>query len=254
VLGVTWQGDQLYISAQGELLRSLWSASGPSAPVTVAGGLPFGEHQADNVVVAGDGALYLGNGSTCNACAESDPRSAAVLRWSVQRGLEVVARGARNPFGLVVAPWGDIFVSVNQRDDPGVDAPPDLLEWLQWGADYGWPRCSYPLGDCAGLTPAIASFQPHCSADGMAFLHDPAWPEAYHDSLILAEWGTYFGRPEVGRRLVRVQLRWTGGGWQTQVDPFMEGLPHPLALLELPAGRLLVADWQLGTITEVAAG
>ena len=35
-------------------------------------GLPFGEHQQDNVVLGRDGRLYLGNGSTCDVCVEKD--------------------------------------------------------------------------------------------------------------------------------------------------------------------------------------
>ncbi|MGH3113237.1 MAG: PQQ-dependent sugar dehydrogenase, partial [Gaiellaceae bacterium] len=107
-LGLTWHRGSLYVSDQGTLYRD-------GKPIVT--GLPFELHQQDNVVAGPDGRLYLGSGSTCNACVEEDPRSAAIL--SVEPGgsdLRVVATGLRNPYGLV---WrkGTLFASVNGRDD-----------------------------------------------------------------------------------------------------------------------------------------
>ena len=97
-LGLVWRGRTLFVSAQGVL----WRLRGGRRTAILAG-LPYGLHQQDNVVVGRDGRLYLGSGSTCNACRERSTLSATVLSVRPDgSGLRVVARGLRNPFGLAV--------------------------------------------------------------------------------------------------------------------------------------------------------
>ena len=64
--------------------------------------LPFERHQQDTIALGPDGRLYLGSGSTCDVCTEKDRRSGAILSFRQDGSdLRVVARGLRNPFGLV---------------------------------------------------------------------------------------------------------------------------------------------------------
>ena len=97
----------------------------------VVKGLPFGEHQQDNVVVGPDGRLYWGSGSTCDACSEHDARSAAMLSLRPDgTDLRVVARGLRNPYGLAFQPGtGRLYASVNGQDELGTDADPEPPRW-----------------------------------------------------------------------------------------------------------------------------
>ena len=78
-LGLVWRGRTLFVSEQGRLSRFVLRGSPLGNHRVVVSGLPFGEHQQDNVVLGRDGRLYLGNGSTCDVCVEKDPRSATVL-------------------------------------------------------------------------------------------------------------------------------------------------------------------------------
>src|SRR5689334_1192017 len=67
--------------------------------------LPTGKHQNDNLKFGPDGKLYIGVGSTCDACEDSDPRSAAILRFDIVTGKsEIVATGMRNPYDLAFQP------------------------------------------------------------------------------------------------------------------------------------------------------
>jgi glucose/arabinose dehydrogenase len=98
-LGLVWlDRSHVVISTQGKLLRLTigrgGSVTGTRALVTR---LPYGEHQQDNIVVFHN-RLYVGSGSTCDACVEHDARSAAVLSLKPDGSdLRVVARGLRNP-------------------------------------------------------------------------------------------------------------------------------------------------------------
>jgi glucose/arabinose dehydrogenase len=234
-LGLLWRGRTLYVSESGrvEALRA-----GDARRVVVSG-LPYNEHQQDAIVAGPDGRLYLGSGSTCDACAESDRRSAAILSFRTDgSGLRVVASGLRNPYGLVFV-GKTLYATVNGRDDLGDSEPADMVVRVQPGANYGWPACwpNYALrrleGQCGGVRPPLAYLEPHSSADGIAF---------WRGDLFVAEWGEYLSS-EHGRVLVRIV--------HGRATTFASGFEHPLALAVDPSGGLLVADWGRGVIYEI---
>ena len=249
-LGLTWHGRTLFVSEQGRLERFTLRAGRLVDRRVVVKGLPFGEHQQDNVVYR-SGRLYWGSGSTCDACREKDARSATVLSLKPDGSdLRVVARGLRNPYGLAFQPGtGRLFASVNGQDDldkPGDPEPADMAVWVRPGAFYGWPRC-WPdartlrlAGSCSGVTRPAAYLEPHSSADGLAF---------WRGDLFVAEWGQYLSR-RFGRRVVRIQLR--PNGTARRVSVFASGFAHPLALLVDQRGGLLVADWARGVVYRIS--
>ena len=244
-LGLASKGRMLFVSSQGRLDALTVRGGREVARRTVVDGLPYELHQQDNVVVGDDGRLYFGSGSTCNACVEADPRSAAILSVRPSgRDLRVVSTGLRNPFGLAVHPdTRDLYVSVNARDDLGDDEPAESIVVAGQGRDFGWPDC-WPSwrkkrldGDCEGVASHFAYLEPHSSADGIAF---------WRADLYVALWGQYYSR-EHGRRVDRVDL---GSG---RVSAFADGFEHPLALAVDEHDALLVADWGRGVIYRIAA-
>lgn len=251
-LGLAWRGHELFVSEQSRLERFTLQRGRLTNRRVLVRGLPFGEHQQDNVVVAPGGKrLYLGSGSTCDACKERDARSAAVLSMRPDgSGLRVVARGLRNPYGLALQPGtGRLYASVNGQDELGTTADPEPAEMavvIRPGAFYGWPRC-WPnartlrmSGRCGGVARPAAYLEPHSSADGIAF---------WRGDLYVAEWGQYLSH-RFGRRVVRVQLR--PNGRARKVSVFASGFAHPLALLPDRTGGLLVADWERGIVYRIA--
>jgi len=240
-LGLAWVGDDLYVSSMGRVDRL---RNGRRAAVLT--GLPFGRHQQDNIVLGPDGRLYLGSGSTCNACRERDRRSAAILSFRPDGSdLRVEASGLRNPYGLAFEPGTSrLWVSVNGRDDLGEWNPAESLVIVLPGVrrDFGWPGC-WPdwrtrrlAGRCVGVAPHAVYLEPHGSANGIAF---------WRGDLFVAEWGQYNSTLH-GREVVRVDLP----SRRTRV--FARGLPHPLALaVEPDTDALLVADWQQGRVIRI---
>jgi glucose/arabinose dehydrogenase len=260
-LGLAWSGHKLFVSEQGRMERMQLRGRRLLGRRTLVSGLPYGRHQQDNVVVGPNGRLFFGSGSTCNACAERDRRSAAILSMRQDgRGLSVVARGLRNPYGLAFQPRTHrLFASVNGRDDvdsPGDPEPAESVVAVARGARYGWPAC-WPsarllrmVGACRGVTSATAYLEPHSSADGIAFYTGRSFPAEYRGDLFVAEWGQYNERT-FGRRVVRVQLNRTATS--ARVSTFASGIDHPLALAVDRGGALLVADWGRGVIYRIQA-
>ena len=249
-LGLVRRGAQLYVSAQGQLLRLTVRDGRVVSRRTIVSGLPYGRHQQDNVVFGPDGRLYFGSGSTCDVCVERDPRSATILSVRPDgTGLKVVARGLRNAYGLAREPrTGRLYASVNGQDEidrPGDPEPAEMVVEVRQGRFFGWPRC-WPSarllrlqGSCRGATPPVAYLEPHSSADGMAF---------WRGDLYVAEWGTYRQSP-FGKRVVRVRLR---GPLRRRVSVFASGFEHPLAVLPDRTGGLLVSDWGRGLIYRIS--
>ena len=243
-LGLVWRGRHVYVSTQGALLRfRLDGRRSLAGRTTILGGLPYGRHQQDNVVLGPDGRLYLGSGSTCDVCRERDRRSAAILSLRPDGSdVRVFARGLRNPFGLAFEPrTGRLFVSVNNQDDLGTWEPAESIVVARRGADFGWPRCrpSWRLrrlvGSCRGVAKPLAYLEPHSSPNGLVF---------WRGRLYVAEWGQY-ASDRWGRKVVAVDPR-TG-----RVRAFADGFDHPLALAVAPRGGLLVADWGRGLIYRI---
>ncbi len=241
-LGLTWVGSTLFVSAQGYVSRLAVRGRQVVSRRKIVTRLPFERHQQDTIALGPDGRLYLGSGSTCDVCTEKDRRSGAILSFRQDGSdLRVVARGLRNPFGLVFD-GPTLYVSDNARDDLGENEPAETVVRFKQGADYGWPRCwaSWRLrkqqGSCRGVTPPIAYLEPHSSANTLAL---------WAGTLIVAEWGQYLSE-RWGRKLVQVNVR-TG-----RSSTFVDGFEHPLGLAVEPrAGALLAGDWGRGVIYRI---
>jgi glucose/arabinose dehydrogenase len=255
-LGLVWRGNELFVSARGEVVGYQLSSGQLTGGHVVVSGLPVGRHQNDNPLLLPSGDFLLGVGSTCDVCTEADARSAAVLRFHADWSYAgVVVRGARNPYGLA---WRTsdqrAYVTINGQDNLGIYQPADTLLPIVDGEDAGWPRCwpGYPdallHGSCAGVAGPVAVFAAHTSADGIVFYEGTEFPADYRDNAFVAEWGANNGG-SIGRRIERVVFT----GSQGSVTDFATGFSHPLAVVLAPDGGLLVGDYGTGRIIEIFA-
>lgn len=263
-LGLAWLGHSLFVSAQGQLDSIQLVNGAAAARRTILSGLPYGEHQQDGVAVAPDGRLYIGSGSTCDACAETSSESAAILTVNPDgTGLQVVASGLRNPYGLAVQPsTGQLYADVNGQDNLGSASDPepaDMLVAVKAGAQYGWPRC-WPdarlldlQGQCQGVTPPAAYLAPHAAPAGMSFYGGTTYPSSYQGNLFIAEWGSNFPYGNTGHVVVRVVLGVNGSAPISRVSVFASGFQHPIGVVNGPGGALLVADSGTGVIYRIQA-
>ncbi|HLF27438.1 MAG TPA: PQQ-dependent sugar dehydrogenase [Anaerolineae bacterium] len=257
LLGLAWRGDTLYVSYRGAIstLRDTDRDGVADARSDIVTDLPVGRHQNNSLVFGPDNRLYLPLGSTCDACVETDPRSASILSFAPDGGdARIIAGGLRNAYDLAFDAQGNLFATENGRDDLGDTLPPEELNHIVPGSNYGWPDC-WGVGQgsgCDGARAPVAEFDARSSADGLVFYLADQFPPEYRGNAFVALWGSYIvaTRP----RVMRVQLSLAGDTFAGQVSDFATGLGRPLDLVVGPEGALYIADYEAEAIFRVTYG
>lgn len=254
--GIAFRGDTMYVAEERAVRRF---DPGAAAPVAIVPRLPGGSgHSTRTIVFGADGRLYVSVGSSCNLCDEIDSMRATVLQFRRDgSGGRVFARGLRNSVGLAVHPTtGELWATNNDRDNLGEDLPPERINIVTDGRDYGWPRCylpgepnpEYDGADCSTVEPPAITFQAHSAPLGIAFHGDTAAFVAFH--------GSWNRSVPTGAKVVRVAVQ---DGRPVAVDDFIVGWQRPdgsrwgrpVGLVVTADGALLVSDDMGGTIWRI---
>jgi glucose/arabinose dehydrogenase len=214
--GLAFHKGVLYVAATDGVARVTLGADGKStgSPVYVNRYSGGGGHWSRTIVFGADSAMYVSVGSSCNLCIEQSSDRAAVLRFNEDgSGKRVFASGLRNAVGLAVEPQtGALWAAQNERDN----LPPEEINILADGGDYGWPYC---YGDrvpnpeyddaarCAKTIPPAAKLQAHSAPLGMTFLaRATALPEEYRSDLLVAYHGSWNRDTPTGAKVVRIHV------------------------------------------------
>lgn len=262
-LGVTVQlstGD-VYVSHQGGITVLTDSDGNGTADQSrvLVNNLPTERHQNDNLKFGPDGWLYMGLGSTCDACTELNPKSATILRFNVTTGeSEIYAMGLRNSYDLAFHPvTGELFATDNGRDDLGMDFPSEELNHIVQGGSYGFPNCwnEQDQPGCENTIPAVAFFESHSSANGLDFYNGQSFPAEFRGNAFVSIFGSWL-KPHVRTGIQRVILTMENGkyvGSNSWFVRFPEGV-MPLPLLFGPDDALYVGDYINDAIYRISYG
>ncbi len=265
-LGLTWYQDELYVAyvqpygdadavthAGAVTAYSGFDGSSFASSRTVLSKVPIGEHTMDTILPGPGRRLYVGVGSTYDATPSPRRISGSVVSVLPSGlGRRIEAYGLRNPYGLAFIPGTtQLLITDNGRDDMGTTRPPDELNIQNVATkalNMGFPKCWGQGGaPCRGLSPPLALFPPHASADGMAVASSFG---TYGLSAFVAQNGSAFPAEHTGNNVVRVALSRQGGTWTGKVVPFASGFRKfdPLGAVLGPDGALYVTLWTSGAV------
>jgi glucose/arabinose dehydrogenase len=159
-----------------------------------------GDHQTNRLRFGPDDRIYFGQGSATDNGTPRDgrpadqPLNATILAFDPDSPqLSVVATGLRNPFGIAFHPdTGDLFATDGGSGEfcgncPEDMSPPEEVNWVVPGGDYGFPECEgTPTSDlaCAGVRPPSIQYPRHLTPTSLAFYTGPQAGE-FRNQLLL---------------------------------------------------------------------
>lgn len=258
--GLAWNNGDLFVAETGAVVRlSDRNRDGVAeSRKTITRNLPAGgSHWTRTLGFGPDGWLYVSVGSSCNACVEKDSRRAAILRMRPDgTRQQVFARGLRNAVGFEWHPLTEaLWATENGRDNLGDNLPPDELNRIVEGGDYGWPYCygrrvpDPAYGNAKSCQQTIAAafeFPAHSAALGMAFYQGRMFPRQFSYDAFVAFHGSWNRRRKTGYKVVRVRFQ---NGNPVAVQDFATGWLNkerawgrPVDVLVAPDGALFVSD------------
>ncbi len=260
----------LYVAETNALLRYAYDpAARTVSDKTTLMALPAGgEHTTRSLQLIGTPGgtkILIATGSTCNACRESDDRRAAITIADLDgSNARLFASGLRNTVFMTADPLtGSIWGADMGRDNLGDNLPPDEINILEDGRNYGWPFCyGQSIRDtkvsgsesCATRQPPLIELQAHSAPLGIGFVPAAGWPDGWAHDLIVAYHGSWNRSEPTGYKLVRLELDadnrlvaehpfisgWLGNGTQAY--------GRPAGILLRPNGTMFVADDKAGLV------
>ncbi len=241
-------------------------ASGPAekiADVPAGGG-----HWTRDVVFSADGKqLFVAIGSASNANdPDTNPEEKGRANITVMSpdgsNRRTYASGIRNAgAGLAIDPkTGELWASVNERDQLGDNLVPDYITHIQDGAFYGWPYYyigSNPDPRLQGKHPELKDkvtvpdvlIQPHNATLQVTFYEGKQFPAEYQGDIFSSQHGSWNRFVRTGYEVIRVPLHQSGKA-SDEYEDFVTGfvLPNgdvwgrPVGVTVAPDGSLLFTD------------
>jgi glucose/arabinose dehydrogenase len=278
VHSVLFVDRKLYAAAEDRIvLLDAFAPDGRAGVVqTIVDDLPAGArdlygHRTRTLLLGPDHKVYLSIGSACDVCEDDNPMRAVVLRMDPDgSNMQVVATGLRNSVGIAFRPRSDppeLWGNDMGRNNIGPDIPPDELNLIRPGVDYGWPYC---YGDrqpnpefndadrCATTEPPRMLFPPHWSPLGIVFYDGTSFPAEYRGDALIAFHGSAIdqtGEIRGGYNVVRVHFEAGQPVWQQELlRGFIQGSgawARPVGLVVAPDGSVLVSDDYSGRIFRI---
>ncbi len=231
--GLAFRGDTLYVAEEDGVIRY---DPGVASPVQLVSNLPTGGHSTRSIAFGPDNLMYVSIGSSCKT--------------------------------------GALWATNNDRDDiggfgtPMTDSlPPERVNILTLGGNYGWPQCylpnrpnpEYSSANCSAIVAPAITFTAHSAPLGIAFYTGSMFPAGYQGDAFVAYHGSWDRSVPTGAKVVRVHV---SGGVPVSIEDFVVGWQlsdysrwgRPAGFLVMPDGALLISDDASGRIWRVSYG
>ncbi|WP_431104691.1 YbhB/YbcL family Raf kinase inhibitor-like protein [Roseateles noduli] len=276
--GLAIHDGKLYVATVKEIFVAPLLADGRVGDLRlIVGDLPdSGQHPNRTIGFGPDGMLYISAGSTCNACNESNPENATILRASPDdQSRVIVASGLRNTIGFDWHPAsGELWGMDHGIDFLGDEVQPEELNRIEQGKRYGWPHVwgdgginpqSTPAGEVtkaqwkADSVPMVLGYKAHAAPMQMIFARGGGrFPAEFAGDAFVTMRGSWNRKEASGYEIVRVRF---ANGKPQRFEPFVTGfltdrgrthIARPVGLAWAKDGAMLMADDANGVIYRVA--
>ena len=270
--GIDYYDSWFYIAEENRVIRIKESGNLQADMETfeiLIDNLPTGGHFTRTVKIHNN-SMYLSIGSSCNVCNEQDERRAAITQCHIDgTGCRVYAKGLRNSVGFVFHPvTGVMYATENGRDMLGDDNPPDEINIIEEGKNYGWPICYgqnihdtdfdknvYIRNPCMEPfeEPGLVDLQAHSAPLGLAFYYGDSFPQEYRGDLFVAYHGSWNRKEATGYKIVSIDMmdltvRDFAAGWLKGGNV----LGRPVDIIVADDGSLFVSDDNAGKIYRIS--
>ncbi|MCY7314423.1 MAG: PQQ-dependent sugar dehydrogenase [Rubrivivax sp.] len=283
VHGVAVQDAELVPASSTTIWRTPLALPLARPRVIVSGLQDGGQHPNRTVRVGPDQMLWVSVGSSCNDCAEENLlERGTVIRYSADGSRrEIVANGLRDTIGYDWHPVsGALWGMDHGADFHGDDVPPEELNEIVSGANYGWPVCYGqravdPMTNapperlalrpgqakpdfkaiprqayCAQTAPSVLTLPAHSAPMAMRFYAAPAnagaaFPAPYCSDAFVALRGSWNRSVPVGYKVDRVRF---GADLRPLVsETFLDGFlsSDGSSFFGRPTGLAIAADGAL---------
>ncbi|MFA5954417.1 MAG: PQQ-dependent sugar dehydrogenase [Patescibacteria group bacterium] len=217
--------------------------------------------------------LLISVGSSCDVCHEKDERHGSILLSNLDGAAPTIyASGLRNTVFMELHPVnGEVWGAEMGRDNLGDNVPPDEINIIEQGKNYGWPICygknvhdtafdknTYIQDPCSPRVtqPSYIDIPAHSAPLGLSFIPEEGWPEDHWYNLLVAYHGSWNRSEPTGYKIVRYKLDAKGNylgqedfisGWLTESG----ALGRPVDIIALPGGTIYISDDKAGVIYKV---
>lgn len=268
--GLAFYQGKLFLADIDKVVRFSWDETTLKATQDkILFSLPQNnDHNNRTITFDNSGKMYVSVGSTCNVCNEASNLSATVVISDADgNNPTVFAKGLRNAAFIQFNPsTKELWGTEMGRDSLGDNLPPDEINIIRQGKDYGWPNCYgnkildttfNPNASCGSTEAPIYGIPAHSAPLGFVFINSPQFPGSWQGDLLVAYHGSWNRSTPVGYKVVHLKIV---GNTITASDDFLTGflpgdatsgneaLGRPVDLIFDSAGNLYLSDDKTGTV------
>lgn len=266
--GLAFYNGQLFVAGVNEVARYNWNENNLTASLDkILFSLPNNnDHNNHTLVFDKTGKMFVSVGSTCNVCSESPTVGGSVFISNDEGDApQIFASGLRNAAFLAINPQtNELWGTEMGRDYLGDNLPPDEINIIRQGENYGWPNCygdkvpdisfnpRATTASCSDTEPPIYQIQAHSAPLGLTFINSSQFPASWQGDLLVALHGSWNRSVPDGYKVVHLKVL---GNTITDQEDFLTGflegntvLARPVDMVFDKSGNLYLSDDKSGNI------
>src|SRR3989344_603958 len=263
--GITFHGENFFVAETDKVVKFTFNTQDLKAEdPKILFSLPAGGRHFTRTIKVFDDKLYTSVGSSCDVCIENDWHRSSVLVSDLDgKNLRVYAEGLRNTVFFTFDEKGRMWGNDMGRDFLGDDLPPDELNIIEEGKDYGWPNCYgknvhdkdfdkklYPprVSVCEALEKTLSTFDypSHVAPLGLVFINSPLFSKQDQGDLLSALHGSWNRSVPTGYKIVKLEMQDDSTiGMSDYITGWLKGedvLGRPVDLVFDKDGVLFISD------------